>query len=230
MAIYHDTEDSRGPKILRHQTSFPPTEKKQVGTNFIGKLFGKQPEHKSREQDSMVQEIGDIDRMAYLGNLKPAVFVRPKDPSHKGSLMQPRREEGFPPRGALSEDGSDSFISPITRARNRAEANAILTGRVSDEDLEFASEDNFDDSFEHAEQESFDDNFEYAGHGVFDNNFEHHEGQNVVHASFYPNPACASTFDITPKQQIEYVAAINGHGSLGVEQWKNYLECYTKVR
>jgi hypothetical protein len=263
MAFSQDIEDSGRPKNLRNKASVPSIEKKQAGTNFMGKLFGKQPENKGREEDSLGPEIGDIGRMAYLGNLKPAVFVRPNDPSHQGSQMQPRREEGFPPRGARSEDGSDSFVSPITRARNRAETDAILTGRVSEEDLEFAAEeDTFDESAEHAEQENFDDNFEHAEREAFDSNFEYAEQEDTfdnnfeyaeqgtfkidesdnVNDVFGSAEECtvecvslqrdtprADTPDLNTKQQIEYVAVVNGQGRAGAEQWKHYLECYTNV-
>jgi hypothetical protein len=286
MAFSQDIEDSGRPKKLRNKASVPSIERKQPGTNFMGKLFGKQPENKGRQEDSLGPEIGDISRMAYLGNLKPAVFVRPNDPSHQGSQMQPRREEGLPPRGARSEDGSDSFVSPITRARNRAETDAILTGRVSEEDPEFAAEedtfdnsaehaeqenfdnnfehperegfnsnfeyaerDTFDNNFEYAEQDTFDNNFEYAEQDAFDNNFEYAEQDAFnIDESDNVNDVCGSseectvecvslqrdmpradTPDLNTKQQIEYVAVVNGQGRAGAEQWKHYLECYTNV-
>ena len=120
MAFSQDKEDASRPRNLRSKASFPSFEKKRTGSNLMGKLLGKQSKIKNKDEDSMSQEMGDIDRIAYLGHLKPSRVVRPNDPAHKGSHMQPRREEGLPPRGPLSEADSDSFVSPITRARNRA--------------------------------------------------------------------------------------------------------------
>jgi hypothetical protein len=135
MTFSQETDDSGRVTMLRTNASLPAADKKQGGSNLIGKLFGRQSGNKSVEMKSLKEETEELlDPETFLGSITPCPFIKPLE--HR---LQPRIEP-IRTRRPPSNAGSDAVVSPITRARKRGETNAILTGRVSDENLEAAVE------------------------------------------------------------------------------------------
>lgn len=131
MAFSQETDDSGRAPMRRTKTSLPAADKKQGGSKLIGKLFGWQSESKSVEMESLEEETEELlDPETFLGSIKPCPYIKPLE--HR---LQPRIEP-IRSRRPPSNASSDVVVSPITRARKRGETNAILTGRISDEDLE----------------------------------------------------------------------------------------------
>lgn len=188
------SQEIDGPAVAdmhRTKTSLPAAEKKHRGSNMIGKLFGKKSESnlKPVELETLEEEIeGLVDPETFFGGITPCPYIRPLE--HR---LQPRIEP-IRSRRPPSNASSDVVVSPITRARNRGETNAILSGRISDEDLQHAGEET-----------------------------------DVNGAPLAQVDSHAESFYISDLQQIDYVAVMLSHHPDGVEAWRYFLECYTKV-
>jgi hypothetical protein len=182
--------DARARADMHHTKTFlPAAEKKQGGSNMIGKLFGRKTENKQLELETLEEEIdGLVDPKTLFAGITPCPFIRPLE--HR---LQPRIEP-IRSRQPPSNASSDVVVSPITRARNRGETNAILSGRISDEDQEHAG-----------------------------------QGTDINGAPLTQVDSHADSFYISDLQQIDYVSVMLSHHPAGVEVWKYYYECYTKV-
>ena len=163
MAFSLEIDGPDRERILRTKASFPGAQKKQGSGKLMSKGFGTQPESKISNTEFLKEETED--QQGHMTSLPPSLgggyeypgaqVVRPLE--HR---MEPRDEFAtfhLPrkyDRSPLDSDSldSNSLISPITEARNRGDTNAILTGRISDEDLEHSGEEGSlnDVSFEQA--------------------------------------------------------------------------------
>lgn len=214
--------------------------------SFIGKMFGKQKETISKQPEDKHagaeyeedETIGD-DLSSLPRGLKQAAVVRPL-----GNRLQARWAGRPNVRPAQSDNGPDSEVSGITKARLRAESFARLEGRISDEQpFNTMGKENLDGSSELPRQASFNHGFGFPKPASPKNGFEPGKRntrdysfvapmENPLRYSFMPpqnKEESKSTTGANNELRIEDFATMNGIDQGGVELWKNYLQSYTEV-
>jgi hypothetical protein len=140
LALPDEEDEKRDPFAHTKTPSSQDTERKHGGSGLMHKIFRKHNSKDSKAFESLSlgeEEVRDnfydsfqerIRSGELAGVVNPCPFIRPLE--HR---LQPRDEQvQLSSRNSVS---SEQIISPITIARNRGEANRMLAGRISDEDL-----------------------------------------------------------------------------------------------
>jgi hypothetical protein len=162
--------------------------------HMLTKIFSRSTTASRADSESVSEEADGTTGFDELkGIVTPCPYINPLQ--HK---LEPRIEQirlRLPPTTSPSgkSGASDASLSPITIARHRGETNRLLTGRISNEDLDaIIAKDTGAARFEKGD--------------------------------------IPESFDIVKLLDIDYVVKISAYDAISTVHWKEYLDCYIKVR
>jgi hypothetical protein len=163
--------------------------------HMLTKIFSRSTTASTAGSESVSEEADDTAEFDELMSIvMPCPYINPLQ--HK---LEPRVEQirlRLPPTTSPSgkSGASDPPLSPITIAKHRGETNRLLTGRISDEDLDaiIAKDAGASARFEKGE--------------------------------------IPDSFDVVKLLDIDYVVKISAYDTITTLHWKEYLDCYIKVR
>jgi hypothetical protein len=186
---YHPPEKNTPPpdRALKKKPSH--------ANHMLTKIFSRSTTASRADSESVSEGTDDTIEFDELkGVIMPCPYINPLQ--HK---LEPRIEQirlRLPPTTSPSgrSGASDASLSPITIARHRGETNRLLTGRISDEDLDASI------------------------------------AKDAGASARFEKGEIPDSFDIVKLLDIDYVVKISAYDAITTVHWKEYLDCYIKVR